>query len=342
MKLQAKLHLAKWFKTLPGGKVACGLCPRGCQLSHGQQGYCHSRMNVDGRMYLTSWQRCSGVHVDPIEKKPLYHFQPASRCFSVGTVGCNLGCLFCQNYHISRVGPDEHSMAAAPADVIVQSAMQAKCRSVALTYNEPIIFAEYGIEIAQMAKAAGLGVVAVSNGYICPKPREEYFKYIDAANIDLKAFTDSFYRNICDARLAPVLDTIAYLAAKDDFLLELTTLLIPGENDSEKEITQAADWIIENCGECTPWHLTGFFPAWKMMDKPPAQPATLKKAREIAISRGLKFVYTGNVYDPQGATTSCPHCNGVLIRRDGFTIVENRLVDYKCSDCGADLTDCFF
>ncbi|HNX27743.1 MAG TPA: AmmeMemoRadiSam system radical SAM enzyme, partial [Phycisphaerae bacterium] len=284
---------------------------------------------------------CSALAVDPVEKKPLYHFKPGSSVMSMGTVGCNLGCLFCQNCDISRARVGDIRMTPISPQDIVDAAVSHKCSSVAVTYNEPIVFAEFAMDIADAAHAANLSAVAVSNGYITPLARNEFFTHFDAINVDIKAFTDTFYMELCDAHLTPILDNIEYLVHKTDALVELTTLLIPGANDSQDEVRSCAKWIYRQCGPFTPWHLTAFRPCYKLIDRPPTSLETLTRSREIALEEGLKFVYTGNAVDLQGSTTFCPSCGKPVIRRDIFQVTMQAGSGMICKFCGCDLSEYF-
>lgn len=324
-----------WQKGEKTGEVICQLCPRCCHLKNGQHGFCFVRQNIDGKLILTTYGRTSGVCVDPIEKKPLYHFLPGSAVLSFGTIGCNLGCKFCQNWEISRAKNAERLNQEAPPAALARAAIQFHCKSVALTYNEPIVFAEYAIDVAKACREAGVKTVAVTAGYISEDARAEFFEYIDAANVDLKAFSDRFYRALVNASLQPVLDTIRFIKKKTKVWLELTTLIIPGENDSEDEIEQMAQWILDELGPDTPVHFSAFHPDFQMPDHPATAPATLQKARAIALAKGLRYVYTGNVRDPKGESTFCHHCQKVLIRRDGYAVAEYHLKNNICKICGA-------
>jgi pyruvate formate lyase activating enzyme len=290
-------------------------------------------------MVLTSYGRSSGFCIDPIEKKPLNHFLPGTPVLSFGTAGCNLACKFCQNWDMSKSREiDTLADQALPND-LADKAVSLSCRSLAFTYNDPVIFLEYAIDVAQAAHDKGIKAVAVSAGYICQKPREVFFKYMDAANIDLKAFTESFYKKICGGSLQPVLETLKYLKEETNVWFEITNLIIPDENDSESEINDMCQWIVENLGCSIPIHFTAFHPDWKMQnhDHTPAQ--TLKKAREIALSYGIKFAYTGNIIDENGNSTWCHNCHKMLIKRRYYEILEwhitqNANNEATCSNCG--------
>ena len=285
-------------------------------------------------MVLDTYGRSSGFCVDPIEKKPLNHFRPGSSVLSFGTAGCNLGCRFCQNWHMSKAREWDLLAEAASPKEIAQMAREAGCASVAFTYNDPVIFAEYALDAARACHEAGLRTVAVSAGYISPEARAEFFAPMDAANIDLKAFTEEFYHRQCLARLAPVLETLCYLKRATEVWLEVTTLLIPGENDSPDEIARAADWFAENLGPDVPWHFSAFHPAFRLLDKPRTPPETLFRARAQAMERGLRYVYTGNIRDREGSTTFCPGCRHPVIVRDGYRVTHLDLRGSACARCG--------
>jgi pyruvate formate lyase activating enzyme len=317
-----------------GGGVLCELCPRECKLAEGQRGFCFVRQNVEHQMVLTTYGRSSGFCIDPIEKKPLNHFLPGTAVLSFGTAGCNLGCRFCQNWDISKSREMDRLMDAATPEVIARAAHHLGCRSVAFTYNDPVIFAEYAIDIAQACHAAGLKTVAVTAGYITDVARPEFYAHMDAANVDLKGFTEDFYHHVCFGQLQPVLDTLKYLKHETQVWFEITTLLIPGENDSDRELNEAADWIMANLGPDVPWHFTAFHPDFKMLDKPRTPAATLNRARQIALGKGIHHVYTGNIHDPVGSSTYCPKCGRLLIERDWHELGEWHLQAGCCRFCG--------
>ncbi len=336
-----KNHPGRWWKVLPDGRIECELCPRLCKLKDGQRGFCFVRENLGNEMVLTTYGRSSGFCIDPIEKKPLNHFLPGSSVLSFGTAGCNLGCRFCQNWDISKSREMDRLTDFAPPDLIARAAGKLGCRSVAFTYNDPVIFAEYAIDIARACRALGIKTVAVTAGYITDLARPEFYEYMDAANVDLKAFTEEFYHKICYARLQPVLDTLKYLKQETDVWFEITTLLIPGENDSDEELGGAADWIAENLGTEIPWHFTAFHPDFKMRDKPGTPVGTLIRARDIALGKGLKYVYTGNVHDSKRGSTWCPSCGKLLIERDWYHLGEWNLKNGCCTFCGEPVSGVF-
>lgn len=314
------LHPARWWHALPDGRVQCDLCPRDCQLHEGQRGACFVRQCINGAMKLTTYGRSSGFCVDPIEKKPLNHFYPGSSILSFGTAGCNLSCKFCQNWDISKSRNMDKLMDSASPLAIADAAKRYGADAVAYTYNDPVIFAEYAIDTARACRDQGIRNVAVTAGYIHPTPAREFFAVMDAANVDLKAFTENFYHKHCVAHLKPVLDTLLIIHHETDCWLELTTLLIPGLNDDPSEINALANWVARELGPDVPLHFTAFHPDWKMADIPATPPATLTLARHIALDAGLHHVFTGNVHDSDGGTTFCPHCHAALIVRDWYDI----------------------
>lgn len=330
----------KYQNILSDNIVQCTICPRNCKLDEGQAGFCQIRKNINGEIVLTSYGYNTGLSVDPIEKKPLYHFYPGSSVLSFGTLGCNMGCQFCQNWHISKSKADPKINHTEPQRV-VDVAKNLGCKSVAFTYNDPVVFFEYAVDTAKLCRDNGIKTVAVTAGYINPEPRKEFFTYMDAANIDLKAFSESFYRKNCLAHLEPILGTIKYVKNETNCWLELTTLLIEGENDSEDEIKQECEWILENLGDDVPLHFSAFHPAWKMMNKPPTKVSTLIKAYNIAKHAGIQHVYTGNVVDTVRSTTYCPKCEKALIVRHGYEITEKNTQNSHCISCGAKISGLF-
>jgi pyruvate formate lyase activating enzyme len=332
----------RWWHMLEDGRMQCDLCPRDCRLREGQRGACFVRMRTGNEMILTTYGRSSGFCVDPIEKKPLNHFYPGSRVLSFGTAGCNLACKFCQNWDISKSKSMDRLADQATPEQIVATARKTGSRSIAFTYNDPVIFAEYAIDIADACRSEDIKTVAVTAGYIHDAPRREFFAKMDAANVDLKAFTDDFYFRLTGARLQPVLDTLKYLCQETDVWVEITTLLIPGKNDSDEEILGMSQWIRRELGDSVPLHFTAFHPDWKMNDLEATPAQTLTRARSIAIGEGLKFVYTGNVHDAEGGTTSCTNCGDALITRDWHRILLYRVsADGHCLNCDAPVAGCF-
>lgn len=342
MNVPESAHPGRWWHALPDGRIQCDLCPRDCQLHEGQRGACFVRRMVDGRMVLTTYGRSSGFCIDPIEKKPLNHFYPGSSILSFGTAGCNLACRFCQNWDISKSKDMDRLMDAASPQAIAAAARQHGADAVAYTYNDPVIFAEYAIDTALACREQGIRNVAVTAGYIQREPAREFFAVMDAANVDLKAFTEDFYRKLCVAKLSPVLDMLAWIHHETTCWLEITTLLIPGHNDSPAEIAELAQWVFRELGADVPLHFTAFHPDWKMDDLPPTPPATLTLARRIARDAGLHHVYTGNVHDPEGGTTFCTACRAPLIVRDWYEISRYDLTpEGACPHCQTPLAGRF-
>jgi pyruvate formate lyase activating enzyme len=340
--IRGSLFPARYWHALGDGRLQCDLCPRLCRLHDGQRGLCFVRARTGDGMVLTTYGRSSGFCIDPIEKKPLNHFLPGTPVFSFGTAGCNLTCKFCQNWDISKVREtDRLNAAAGPAD-IAAAASQLGCRSVAFTYNDPVIFLEYATDTARACHAAGLRTVAVTAGYISPAARAEFFEDIDAANVDLKSFSESFYHGICGSHLKDVLDTLVWIRREGRVWLEITTLLIPGENDADAEITQLSRWVARELGSDVPLHFSAFHPDWRMRDRPPTPPATLSRARAIARGEGLRYVYTGNVHDPEGASTYCPGCRARVIGRDWYELgVWGLDPAGRCRSCGTPIAGVF-
>ncbi|HEY8153781.1 MAG TPA: AmmeMemoRadiSam system radical SAM enzyme [Myxococcota bacterium] len=325
---------ARWWHPLPDGRIQCDLCPRDCKLHEGQRGMCFVRQRVGDAMMLATYGRSSGFCIDPIEKKPLNHFLPGSSVFSFGTAGCNLACKFCQNWDISKSKDMDRLMDQASPEAIARAAQASGCKSVAFTYNDPVIFAEYALDTADACHALGIQTVAVTAGYMHAAARREFYAKIDAANVDLKAFTDSFYFKLASAHLEPVLDTLRYIRHETDTWLEITTLLIPGKNDSDEELSAMTGWIARELGPDVPLHFSAFHPDYKLTDVPATPASTLTRAREIGLRAGLHHVYTGNVHDTEGGTTHCPGCRSPLIVRDWYRIDEYRLgEDGRCPEC---------
>jgi len=340
--IEEPLHPGRWWHRLDDGRVQCDLCPRECRLHEGQRGACFVRARVGDAMVLTTYGRSSGFCIDPIEKKPLNHFLPGSAVLSFGTAGCNLACKFCQNWDISKSKDMDRLMDRATPAAIARAAAESGCASVAFTYNDPVIFAEYAMDCADACRDAGVRTVAVTAGYISPEPRREFYAKMDAANVDLKGFTDEFYVKLTGAHLAPVLDTLAYLHHETKVWLEITTLLIPGRNDSDAEIREESRWIRRELGPDVPVHFTAFHPDFKMLDTPATSAASVARARRIALDEGLHYVYTGNVHDREGGTTCCPGCGAALIERDWHHIGAYRLAgDGTCPDCGTAIAGVF-
>jgi len=324
------------YHPLPDGRVQCDVCPRACKLHDGQRGLCFVRGAAGGEVLLTTYGRSSGFCVDPIEKKPLNHFLPGTPILSFGTAGCNLACKFCQNWDISKSRQWDTLADQAAPETIARAAQRLGCRSVAFTYNDPVIFMEYAIDVADACHELGIHAVAVTAGYINDAPRREFFAHMDAANVDLKGFTESFYRDVCAGELAPVLDTLRYLKHETTVWFELTTLLIPGLNDSDAELDAMTRWVVEELGPDVPMHFTAFHPDYKLLDRPPTAASTLSRARTIALSNGVRYAYTGNVHDEAGGSTRCHSCGERLIGRDWYTLTAWNLTDDgRCRRCGA-------
>jgi pyruvate formate lyase activating enzyme len=327
---------ARFWHRNPDGRIQCDLCPRDCRLQDGQRGLCFVRAREGDRMVLTTYGRSSGFCVDPIEKKPLNHFYPGSSVLSFGTAGCNLACKFCQNWDISKSRDMDRIADVAVPEAIAKAAQSAGCASVAFTYNDPTIFAEYAMDTADACHELGIRTVAVTAGYIHAEPRAEMYAKMDAANVDLKAFTEEFYKKQTASGLAPVKETLEYLVKETDVWTEITTLLIPGLNDSERELTELSEWVASALGTDVPLHFSGFHPDYKMTDIPATPPSTLRRARQIARDAGLRYVYTGNVHDREGDTTLCPSCGAEVIVRDWYEILGSKLgPNGSCEACGA-------
>jgi pyruvate formate lyase activating enzyme len=330
-----------WWHAGADGRVVCDLCPRACALHDGDRGFCFVRQNVGGEVLLTTYGKSTGFCIDPVEKKPLGHFYPGSGVLSFGTAGCNLGCKFCQNWSISKSREVERLSDAAAPDEVAAAAAALGCRAVAFTYNDPVVWAEYAIDTARACRARGVKAVAVTAGYVTAAARPAFFEVMDAANVDLKGFTEDFYRHLTLSHLAPVLDTLRWLRHESAVWFEVTNLMIPGANDSADETGRLCDWLLANLGAEVPVHFTAFHPDFRLRDRPPTPPGTLSRAREIARRAGLKHVYTGNVFDPEGQTTYCPGCGAAVIARDGYEITAYRLKGGRCAGCGRALAGHF-
>lgn len=323
----------KYQKKLDNGRVQCMICPRKCTLKDGQRGFCHIRQCINGNIKLTSYGYNTGLAIDPIEKKPLYHFYPSSPILSFGTIGCNMGCMFCQNWQTSKTNIDPKILKQVSPENIVQIAKQYDCKSVAFTYNEPIISYEYTLDTAKLCRENGIKTVAVTAGYINPEPAIEFFNLMDAVNIDLKAFTNNFYKKNCLAKIEPILETIKYVVNDTNCWVELTTLLIEGENDFDDEIVEEAEWIVSELGTNVPLHFSAFAPKYKFLNHPHTSMQTLEKAYGIAKNMGLNYVYVGNVLNTPKSTTYCKKCNTKLIERNGYAIMTNNLNHNICPTC---------
>ena len=332
-------YVGRWWHLLEDGRLQCDLCPRDCRLHEGQRGLCFVRMRGEGALrdslLLTTYGRSSGFCVDPIEKKPLNQFYPGTSVLSFGTAGCNLTCKFCQNWDISKSREFDRLTDQASPEVIARAAVELGCRSVAFTYNDPVIFAEYAMDVADACHAQGVKAVAVTAGYMRDPARQAFYAKMDAANVDLKGFSEDFYVKLTGAHLQPVLDTLVYLKRETGVWLEITTLLIPGHNDSDAELEAECRWLMQELGPDVPLHFSAFHPDWKMPDVPPTPPETLTRARDIARRAGLNYVYTGNVHDIEGGATVCPHCHNAVIARDWYRILNYRVgKDGRCLECG--------
>jgi len=342
METLAPPYPARYWHALDDGRIQCDLCPRDCKLHAGQRGACFVRMREGEQLVLTTYGRSSGFCVDPIEKKPLNHFYPGSSVLSFGTAGCNLACKFCQNWDISKSRDMDRLMDQASPEAIARAARAYDCRSVAFTYNDPVIFAEYAMDVADACHALGIQTVAVTAGYMHDQPRRDFYAKMDAANVDLKAFTEDFYFKLTGSHLQPVLDTLVYLRHETKVWLEITTLLIPGYNDSDAELTALSGWVMRELGPDVPLHFSAFHPDHKMPDVPATPLQTLVRARAIAREQGLHHVYTGNVHNVEGDTTLCAQCGEPLIQRDWYQIRSYRLTpEGHCPRCATPLAGRF-
>ena len=331
----ATVNPAKYWHKLPDGKIQCDLCPRLCKLANEQSGFCTYRKREGSEISSLLYGFASGFCIDPIEKKPLFHFLPGSPTLSFGTLGCNLGCKFCQNWDVSRCQVKDAVVELVPPHEIARAARKMGCSSVAFTYNEPVVFHEYAVATAKECHKLGIRTVAVTAGYVSPEPREEFYSHMDAVNVDLKAFTDSFYREYTNAELQPVLETLEYIRKQTFTWLEITTLLIPGLNDSPHELEAMSKWIVETLGPEVPLHLTAFFPSYKMSDHPYMSPELLRRARKIVLRSGLRYVYTGNIRDPKSESTYCHSCKKILIGRNDYNFTDwNLSEEGACKNCG--------
>ena len=316
-----------------GGRIKCRLCPRRCELSPGDSGFCRARKNLDGVLYTLGYASPCAVHVDPIEKKPLFHFMPKSYAFSIASAGCNLRCKFCQNWEISQVSPEETENYYAPPERLPAMAKESGCLSLAYTYSEPTSFYEYMLDTAKAARTAGIKNVYHSNGFINPAPLKELCRHMDGANVDLKGFTDKYYGDMCEAELGPVLESLKNIK-RSGVWLEITNLTIPGYNDDPKTVRAMAGWIASELGPETPLHFSRFFPLYKLTSVPPTPVETLVRSRDVAMKAGLEFVYIGNVPGHEGENTYCPKCRKLLVRRSGFSVLEENIKGGKCYSCG--------
>ncbi len=335
------LKEARWWEYDKKGKILCTLCPRFCHIGEGQAGFCYIRQNIDGKLYSLGYAQSTGFAIDPVEKKPLNHFLPGTGILSFGTAGCNLGCQFCQNWSISKAKITERGSIESTPPNVVALARKHNCPSIALTYNDPTIIGEFAIDIAKEAKKYGVHLVLVTAGYITPEARKEIYQDVSAANVDLKGFTDRFYRKITLSDLEPVLDTLKWLKHETNIWFEITNLKIPGENDEIEETKAMCDWILNNLGDEVPLHFTAFHPDFKMRNKERTPAETLTKARDLAMSMGIKYCYVGNVHDVAGQTTYCPGCKTAVIARDWHRVLTYNLVGNKCRNCGTKIAGIF-
>ncbi len=327
-------YIGRYWHRSSKGRIVCKLCPRFCKLNEGQRGFCYVRKNIDGQLILTTYNRSSGFCIDPIEKKPLNHFFPGTSVLSFGTAGCNLGCKFCQNWDITKSREWDRLTDWATPESIAETAKRYGCESVAFTYNDPIIFVEYAMDIADACHEIGIKTVAVTAGYINDEARYDFFSKMDAANIDLKSFSEGFYRHLTLSQMAPVLQTLEYVKKETNVWLEITNLLIPGENDSKEEIDNLTCWIAENLGVDVPLHFTAFHPDYKMITHQRTPQSTLQRARDIGLANGLSHVYVGNIFDPNGSSTYCTGCSKMLIKRTSYELGQYHIVDGQCVSCG--------
>jgi pyruvate formate lyase activating enzyme len=330
-----------WHESDDGGRIVCDLCPRGCALRPGDRGFCFVRENRNGQIVSTTYGRSTGFCVDPIEKKPLNQFFPGTAVLSFGTAGCNLGCTFCQNWTMSRSRDVEAACETADPAAIARAANQLGCQSVAFTYNDPIIWAEYAIDTAKTCRQAGVKTVAVTSGYISDAARETFYENMDAANVDLKGFSEDFYRQYCAGRLQPVLDTLRWIARESKVWLEITNLIIPGANDSPVDINRMCEWIVAELGPDVPLHFSAFHPDFKLTDRGPTPVGTLVNAYDIARRAGIRYIYTGNVVDPQRQQTYCPGCGRAVIERGGYDILSFNIKGGRCTFCQAPIAGRF-
>lgn len=335
------IYEARWWQKQDDGRILCTLCPRYCKIGEGQIGFCYIRQNIDGKLYSTGYGRPTGFAIDPIEKKPLNHFYPGSSILSFGTAGCNLGCKFCQNWSISKAKLDELNALYVTPEEVVALAKKYKTPSIAYTYNDPTIFGEYVIDISRLAKEENIKNVMVTAGYIDKEARKDVYRYIDAANVDLKAFTEQFYHKITFSHLNDVLDTLLWLKNETGIWFEITTLLIPDENDSDEEIKLMTEWIVKNLGDEVPLHFTAFHPDFKMRNKTKTPSSTLEQARKIALTQGIKYCYLGNIHHEIGQSTYCHNCKEVVIKRDWHSVLKINLKNGKCTNCGHNVAGIF-
>ena len=336
---QSQLKKAVLWKPAEDKKVHCTLCHWKCVIADGKLGRCHVRKNIDGVLYSLNYDKLCAANADPIEKKPLFHFQPGSKSFSIATPGCNFQCVFCQNWQISQMPYQQNVLDGSgySPEKIIEMALHSGCQSIAYTYTEPTIFMELCLETAELAKKNGLKNIFVSNGFMSIEAVNFIKPWLDGINIDFKAFTEDYYRNLCKARLGPVLETIRYIAKETDIWMELTTLLVPGKNDSEDELRSIAEFIAKEASVDTPWHVSRFYPQYKMDDTQPTETKALERAYDIGRQIGLRYVYIGNLPGVRAESTFCYSCGALLIEREGYRIRNNFIEDYRCPKCGAEI-----
>jgi pyruvate formate lyase activating enzyme len=334
-------NIARWWQPTEHNKILCTLCPRYCKIGSGQSGFCFIRKNIDGQLFTSGYGHPTGFAIDPVEKKPLNHFFPGTEILSFGTAGCNLGCKFCQNWSMSKAKLDDLNALTVTSEEVVNLAKKHHVPSIAYTYNDPTIFGEYVVDISRMARSEGIKSVMVTNGYIDKDARKDVYQYIDAANVDLKAFTERFYHKLTFSHLEHVLDTLYWLKNETDVWIEITTLLIPDENDAPDEISQMCDWILNNLGENVPLHFTAFHPDFKMKNKQATPGTTLQRAQEMALKQGIRYCYLGNIINRECQTTYCPACHSALIERNWHSILSNRIKNGTCFNCGYPIAGVF-
>ena len=335
-KTNAREREALYYHKTEKGTVQCVLCPNLCVIPDGKRGFCRVRTNRGGSLYTLVYGAPCAVHIDPIEKKPFFHVLPGSRSYSIATVGCNMGCVFCQNWQISQASPENSVSYDMPPEKVVEGAIKEQCETIAFTYTEPTVFYEYMLDIAKLAQARGVKCVMHSCGYINPEPLRELCKYLFAADIDLKGFTEEFYKKMGQGHLQPVLETLKILKEQGVWI-EITNLVISGENDEPEQIKAMCQWIKDTLGDSVPLHFSRFYPAYKLQNLPPTSVETLENARDIAMQVGLKYVYLGNIPAHPGESTYCPNCKRNVLQRLGYTIINNDIVDGKCKFCGTDI-----
>ncbi len=331
------LHTARWWETLPDGRIHCYLCPRHCHIGEGQHGFCYIRQNVEAELVQLGYGRPAALAIDPVEKKPLFHFHPGTPILSMGAAGCNLGCQFCQNFDISKARSMQNSAAHMSPQQVIDLARYHGTPSIAFTYNEPTIWSEFVIDVAKAAHEAGIHTVMVSNGYITREAFFDVYQHIDAANIDLKGFTEGFYAKVTLSHMQPVLDVLRWLRRETNVWFEITNLMIPGLNDANTETTELSDWILGELGDDVPLHFTAFHPDFKMLDRPHTPPQTIHRARQIALERGLKYVYEGNIVTPEGGNTVCPGCKRTVVQRSWHRVESCDIEHGRCLHCGTEI-----